>query len=104
ETWQKLIEQAGILQLTWQNGVMFIVGGTLIYLAIRKNFEPLLLIPIGFGALLANLPLAMLSSSGAAESGDHVPLLQLIYNAGIKTELLPPVIFLGVGALTDFRP
>lgn len=104
ETWQKLIEQAGILQLTWQNGVMFVVGGTLIYLAIRKNFEPLLLIPIGFGALLANLPLAMLSSSSAAAPGDHVPLLQLIYNAGIKTELLPPVIFLGVGALTDFRP
>lgn len=104
ETWQKLIEQAGILQLTWQNGVMFLVGGTLIYLAIRKNFEPLLLIPIGFGAILANLPLAMLSSSSAAEPGDHVPLLQLIYNAGIKTELLPPVIFLGVGALTDFRP
>jgi carboxybiotin decarboxylase len=104
ETWQKLIEQAGILQLTWQNGVMFAVGGTLICLAIRKNFEPLLLIPIGFGAILANLPLAMLSSSSAAEPGAHVPLLQLIYNAGIKTELLPPVIFLGVGALTDFRP
>lgn len=104
EIWQKLIEQAGVLQLTWQNMVMFLVGGTLIFLAIKKNFEPLLLIPIGFGAILANLPLANLSSSGSFDHSEHVPLLQLIYNAGIKTELLPPVIFLGVGALTDFRP
>ncbi len=104
DIWHKLIEQAGVLQLMWQNLLMFLVGGTLIYLAIRKNFEPLLLIPIGFGAILANLPLAALSSSNVAAHGEHVPLLQLIYNAGIKTELLPPVIFLGVGALTDFRP
>jgi oxaloacetate decarboxylase beta subunit len=104
EILQKLIEQVGMLHLTWQNAVMFLVGGILILLAIRKNFEPLLLIPIGFGAILANLPLAQLSSSGSAVATDSVPLLQLIYNAGIKTELLPPVIFLGVGALTDFRP
>lgn len=104
DIWDKIIGQAGLLQLGWQNLVMFLVGGTLIYLAIRKNFEPLLLIPIGFGAILANLPLAGLSSSNLAATGEHVPLLQLIYNAGIKTELLPPVIFLGVGALTDFRP
>jgi oxaloacetate decarboxylase beta subunit len=104
DIWNQLIEQAGVLQLGWQNLVMFLVGGTLIYLAIRKNFEPLLLIPIGFGAILANLPLAALSSSNLVTPGEHVPLLQLIYNAGIKTELLPPVIFLGVGALTDFRP
>lgn len=104
ETWQKLIEQAGVLHLLWQNIVMFLVAGTLIYLAIKKNFEPLLLIPIGFGAILANLPLADLSSSSMANPENHVPLLQLIYNVGIKTELLPPIIFLGVGALTDFRP
>ncbi len=103
EVWQKLIDQAGLLNLTWQNGVMFLVAGTLIFLAIKKNFEPLLLIPIGFGALLANIPLADLSASSSFK-GDHAPLLQLIYNVGIKTELLPPVIFMGVGALTDFRP
>jgi oxaloacetate decarboxylase beta subunit len=74
ETWHKLIEQAGLLQLTWQNGVMFLIGGTLIYLAVKKNFEPLLLIPIGFGAILANLPLAMLNSSNEVRPGDHVPL------------------------------
>lgn len=104
EILEKLIEQAGVLQLSWQNLVMFGVGGTLIYLAIRKNFEPLLLIPIGFGAILANLPLANLNASSFAKPEEQVPLLQLIYNAGIKTELLPPIIFLGVGALTDFRP
>lgn len=103
EVWQKLIQQAGLFSLSWQNIVMFFVGGILIYLAIRKNFEPLLLIPIGFGAILANLPLADLSASGSYQ-GDKAPLLQLIYNAGIKTELLPPIIFMGVGALTDFRP
>ena len=105
EIWEKLIQQAGVLHLTWQNLVMFAVGGVLIFLAIRKNFEPLLLIPIGFGAILANLPLADLSSSSGAEVEFlDAPLLQLIYLAGIKTELLPPIIFLGVGALTDFRP
>jgi len=104
DTWHRLIAQAGLLQLTWQNGVMFVVGGTLIYLAVRKSYEPLLLIPIGFGAVVANLPLAMLSSSGTTPAGEYAPLLQLIYDAGIRTELLPPLIFLGVGALTDFRP
>lgn len=103
EVWQKLLQQAGLLSLSWQNIVMFIVAGFVIFLAVKKNFEPLLLIPIGFGAMLANLPLAELSASGGFK-GDHPPLLQLIYNAGIKTELLPPIIFMGVGALTDFRP
>jgi oxaloacetate decarboxylase beta subunit len=105
EVWQKLIDQAGLLQLSWQNAVMFGVAALLIFLAIKKGFEPLLLIPIGFGAILANIPLAELNSTGSfPKDASHVPLLQLIYNAGIKTELLPPVIFLGVGALTDFRP
>jgi len=103
EVWQKLISQAGLLSLSWQNIVMFIIAGTLICLAVKKNFEPLLLIPIGFGAILANIPLADLHASSSFK-GDHVPLLQLIYNVGIKTELLPPIIFMGVGALTDFRP
>ena len=106
EVWQKLANQAGILDLSWQNVVMFLIGGVLIFLAVRKNYEPLLLIPIGFGAIVANLPNAMMSSgSHVATLGEHsTPILQLIYNFGIKTELLPPIIFLGVGALTDFRP
>ncbi|MCD8535373.1 MAG: sodium ion-translocating decarboxylase subunit beta [Verrucomicrobia bacterium] len=101
-----LLSQSGFPTMAWGNVIMIVIGGVLIYLAIRKNYEPLLLVPIGFGAILANLPLADLASSSGfhPEHGSHVPLLQLIYNAGIKTELLPPVIFMGVGALTDFRP
>ncbi len=103
---ERLLMDAGFLHLTWRNLVMFGIAGVLIYLAVKKHYEPLLLIPIGFGAILANLPGAMLeaSSSFGADPGDRVPLLQLIYDAGIRTELLPPLIFLGVGALTDFRP
>ena len=106
EIFKLLQDQSGLFSLGWQNFVMFAIGGVLIFLAIRKNFEPLLLVPIGFGAILGNLPLAEMSSSSAAAGQhlDHIPLLQLIYNSGIKTELLPPIIFLGVGALTDFRP
>ncbi|MCK4295915.1 MAG: sodium ion-translocating decarboxylase subunit beta [Candidatus Marinimicrobia bacterium] len=76
---------------------MFIIAGTLIYLAIVKKYEPLLLIPIGFGTILANLPLADLGSYGNG-------IIALIYKQGIRTELLPPIIFLGIGVLTDFRP
>lgn len=106
DTLLELIAQSGFHNLGWRNLVMFFVAGLLVYLAVKKNYEPLLLIPIGFGAMLANLPAAMLDASSGyhAEPGQTVPLLQLIYNMGIKTQLLPPVIFLGVGALTDFRP
>jgi sodium ion-translocating decarboxylase beta subunit len=102
-----LFGESGLQGLAWTNLVMFAVAGTLIFLAIRKGYEPLLLVPIGFGALLANLPGALLGVSDAyvpGIEGSAPPLLQLIYEAGIRTEFLPPVIFLGVGALTDFRP
>ena len=92
-----LISQSGFAQMTWGNWVMFIISGVLIYLAIKKEYEPLLLIPIGFGILLANFPLAQM---GSHEDG----IIGLIYDFGIRTELLPPIIFLGVGVLTDFRP
>jgi len=94
---QGLLNQSGFANLSWGNWVMFIVAGILIYLAIRKNYEPLLLIPIGFGIMLANLPLGEM---GSYDEG----IVALIYNSGIKTELLPPIIFMGVGVLTDFRP
>jgi sodium ion-translocating decarboxylase beta subunit len=101
-----LLRESGFRALSWQNLVMFTVGGLLIFLAIRKGYEPLLLIPIGFGTVLANLPGAMLSVSDtpAGTTGAIPPLLQLVYDVGIRTEFIPPVIFLGVGALTDFRP
>ena len=93
----RLTGQSGFANLEFGNWVMFLIAGVLIYLAITKNYEPLLLIPIGFGIMLANLPLAEM---GSYDSG----IIGLIYRSGIKTELLPPLIFLGVGVLTDFRP
>ncbi len=82
--------------LTWQMVVMIIVGGGLIYLAIAKDYEPVLLLPIGFGIILANLPLTGITG----ENG----LLGILYQAGIKTELFPLLIFIGIGAMTDFGP
>ncbi len=93
----EIVQASGLAHLGLGNLAMFVVAATLIYLAIAKGYEPLLLIPIGFGALLANLPMADMSSYGDGIMG-------LIYDAGIRTELLPPLIFLGVGVLTDFRP
>ncbi|GAP05654.1 sodium ion-translocating decarboxylase, beta subunit [Anaerolinea thermolimosa] len=83
-------------ELAWQNFVMLGVGGILIFLAIRYEFEPNLLLPIGFGALLANLPL-----TGVTEPGGF---LKILYDAGIRTELFPLFIFIGIGAMTDFGP
>ena len=97
EVIQELVNQSGFANLTMGNWLMFLIAGILIYLAIAREFEPLLLIPIGFGVILANLPLADMGSHGEG-------IIALIYSSGIKTELLPPIIFLGVGVLTDFRP
>ncbi len=97
DTVLKIFQQSGFANLSWGNWVMFAIGGILIYLAIVKKYEPLLLIPIGFGTILANLPLAQMGSYGEG-------IIALIYDQGIRTELLPPIIFLGVGVLTDFRP
>ena len=100
QTFNQLIQASGFAHISLGNLVMILIGGVLIYLAIKKNFEPLLLIPIGFGAILANLPLSYMMAGMEVEHG----LLQTIYENGIKTELLPPIIFMGVGVLTDFRP
>jgi oxaloacetate decarboxylase beta subunit len=93
----KLFLESGFASLSLGNLLMFAIASLLIFLAIRKEYEPLLLIPIGFGIILANLPLSDMGSYGEG-------IIGLIYKTGIKTELLPPVIFLGVGVLTDFRP
>lgn len=93
----RLFSQSGFAHMTLGNWVMYGISGTLVFLAIRKEYEPLLLIPIAFGMVLANFPLAKMGSYGEG-------IIGLIYSGGIKTELLPPIIFLGVGVLTDFRP
>lgn len=101
EIMKVLLEQSGFAALTWRNALMFLISFILLYLAIKKKFEPLLLLPIAFGMLLANLPLA-----GLMNEGDTVydyGVLRVIYT-GIKTNVFPCLIFLGVGAMTDFGP
>ena len=96
---EKLLQiwhSSGIYQLETGQAVMMVVGLILLYLAIRKNFEPLLLVPIGFGGLLANIPGAGLADPGGA--------LYMIYQVGIETGMFPLIIFMGVGAMTDFGP
>ncbi|MDF2523203.1 MAG: glutaconyl-CoA decarboxylase subunit beta [Clostridiales bacterium] len=90
----------GITNFGWQNLVMFIVGGILIYLAIAKDYEPMLLLPIGFGAILANIPLSAAISKVAGEEG----FLTVLYRSGIANELFPVLIFIAVGAMIDFKP
>ena len=89
-----LIASTGLVNFTAGQVVMMLVGFLLLYLAIARGFEPLLLVPIGFGAVLTNIPLA-----GMGEPGG---LLYMIYEAGISTGVFPLLIFMGVGALTDF--
>ncbi|MFN6971533.1 MAG: sodium ion-translocating decarboxylase subunit beta [Rheinheimera sp.] len=89
-----LIASTGLVNFTVGQVVMMLVGFLLLYLAIARGFEPLLLLPIGFGAILTNIPLA-----GMAEPGG---LLYMIYEAGIATGVFPLLIFMGVGAMTDF--
>ncbi|RLA24165.1 MAG: sodium ion-translocating decarboxylase subunit beta [Gammaproteobacteria bacterium] len=87
-------ESTGLANFTWGQLLMSCIGILLIYLAIAKEFEPLLLIPIGFGGLLANIPVAEISGPEG--------LLGMLYHSGIDTGLFPLLIFMGVGALTDF--
>ena len=92
----------GFVSMTVGQLLMIGVSCLLLYLAIAKRFEPLLLVPIAFGMLLANMPLAGIMKAGTADSPGG--LLHYIYNFGIKQGLFPPLIFLGVGAMTDFGP
>ena len=87
---------AGFVHLHWSNPIMFVVGGVLLYLGIKKGYEPLLLVPIGFGCILVNVPLADLMGKEG--------FLRTIYDAGVMTELFPLLIFIGIGAMTDFTP
>ena len=81
---------------------MIIVGLTLLYLAISKSFEPLLLIPIGFGCILSNIPLAYIA--GIDPSTGSIGFIKLLFDSGLSTGLFPILIFMGVGAMTDFGP
>jgi len=106
-SWDSLLTLlSGAAHLTWANVLMFAIGGALIYLAIAKEYEPVLLIPIGVGAILANIPGAGMGidvravTAGVQTDGVFLPL----YKAGIETELFPLLLFIGIGAMTDFGP
>ena len=92
----QLWASTGVYNFTLGQVVMIAVGGLLIFLAINKGFEPLLLIPIGFGGILANIPIAEIAGPDG--------LLGILYHAGIETGVFPLLIFMGVGAMTDFGP
>ena len=101
---------SGVLYLFTAEGlktlVMFVISGVLIYLAIKKDYEPALLLPIGFGAILANLPPVIDQVTGSATASvlGSEGFLTVLFNAGIKNELFPVLIFIAVGAMIDFSP
>jgi carboxybiotin decarboxylase len=87
---------AGVVSITIWQIVMLVIASVLLYLGIKKGYEPLLLVPIGFGAILVNIPLAdMMGKDG---------FLRFFYDAGVLTEVFPLLIFIGIGAMTDFQP
>ena len=88
----------GFTNLTWEAGVMILIGCVLLYLGIGRKIEPLLLIPIGFGVVLGNLPLANLSAH------DEGGIINLLYVSGVLTQIFPVLLFLGLGAMIDFGP
>lgn len=96
-----IIFKTGIVHLYWGHIVMWAIGFTFIYLAIKKEFEPLLLVPIGFGIFIVNLPITPLM--GINEEGNR-ELINIFFHYGLEWGVIPPLIFLGIGALTDFGP
>ncbi len=94
---------SNVLNITWQQAVMWVIGAILIYLAIKKDMEPTLLLPMGFGAILVNLPL-----SGAVtqvyDKVKEIGVIDVLFDAGISNELFPLLLFVGIGAMIDFGP
>ncbi len=88
-----------VLEIGWGEVVMWIIGAALVYLAIKHDMEPSLLLPMGFGAILVNLPLSTVINMGGEEG-----IIQLLFNSGIANELFPLVLFIGIGAMIDFGP
>jgi oxaloacetate decarboxylase beta subunit len=94
------LHTTGIYNFQWNIIIMWGVGGLFIYLAVAKKYEPLLLLPIGFGIFIVNFPLVPLMG----HSHGHAQLLQVFYHYGLEWEVIPCIIFLGLGAMTDFGP
>lgn len=87
----------------WQHVVMWIIGGILIFLAIKKDMEPALLLPMGFGAILVNIPFSAVISSGEGE--ESLGIITSLFHVGIEaSEAMPILLFIGIGAMIDFGP
>ncbi len=99
---------ANFTELTWQQVVMWFIGGLLIFLAIKKEMEPTLLLPMGFGAIMVNIPhsgaVTQLVENTIGELIEEHGALSVLYNAGIANELFPLILFIGIGAMIDFGP
>jgi oxaloacetate decarboxylase beta subunit len=95
----------GITQVTWQQLLMWIIGGTLIYLAIAKELEPALLLPMGFGAILVNIPASGVLNQTLQGIGEVQGIIDWLFEVGIEaSEMMPLLLFIGIGAMIDFGP
>jgi oxaloacetate decarboxylase beta subunit len=95
----------GIMALSWKQAVMYVVGAVLIYLAIKKEYEPALLLPMGFGAILVNLPLSGVLNQIMPGVGETNGVIQWLFETGIgASEAMPLLLFIGIGAMIDFGP
>lgn len=95
----------GILAITWKELLMYAIGGILIYLAIAKEYEPSLLLPMGFGAILVNLPLSGVINQTMEGIGNTTGIIEWLFHVGIEaSEALPIILFIGIGAMIDFGP
>lgn len=95
----------GLLSITWQQIVMYLVGAVLIWLAVKKEFEPALLLPMGFGAILVNLPLSGVIDQFSQGVGETNGIIQWLFEVGIEaSEAMPILLFIGIGAMIDFGP
>ena len=95
----------GIMSVTWQQVVMYLVGAALIWLAIKKQYEPALLLPMGFGAILVNLPVSGVLNQVTEGVGKTNGIIEWLFNIGIEaSEAMPLLLFIGIGAMIDFGP
>lgn len=92
------------LAFTWQQGVMIVMGALLIFLAVKKEYEPNLLLPMGFGAILVNIPYSSAITQLGLDGTELEGVLTIFFNAGIITEIFPLLIFIAIGAMIDFSP
>ena len=94
----------GVLGMSWQQLLMWVIGGVLIFLALKKDFEPALLMPMGFGAILVNIPLSGMLNQNLPVIGEVEGIIDWMFRHGISTEAFPLLLFVGIGAMIDFGP